>query len=119
MAKLGEMFPSKYLKAEELGNGDVGFTIAEVNQEEVGQEREVKFVAHFKESDKGLVLNKTNAESVFKATGCSDTVDMAGKTIALYATEVEFGGKTMMGIRVRLRPPGDGVQFGLDSEIPV
>jgi hypothetical protein len=106
MAKLNDMYPSKWLKAEEIDGDDLVVTISDIRTESVGQGRDAgdKWVLYFNETDKGLVLNKTNAKAIAKLHG-DDTDDWEGKRIALYATEVEYQGETMLGIRVRLKAP--------------
>ena len=45
-----------------------------------------------------------------------DDTDMwIGKAITMYATEVEFGGKMVMGIRVRMQPPQTNPQQGFSG----
>jgi hypothetical protein len=107
--KLGAAFPSKWLKSEDCEDEDLVLTIRRAEMEDVqGQgSTESKLVLHFDETDKGLIVNKTNGKAVAKLHG-DDTDDWLGKRIALYATEVEFGGETMLGIRVRLKAPKAG-----------
>ena len=60
-------FPSKYLKAEDLGTRRLVATIADVAFADVGTGATAgrKLVARFEESDiKSLVLNKVNCESI-------------------------------------------------------
>ena len=104
MTTLNDLFPSKYLKAADIGESDLIVTIKKLVKEELGQDRDEKPVLYFSETDKGLVLNKTNAESIAAIYG-NDLGGWVGKRIALYATEVSFAGKVSMGIRVRLRAP--------------
>jgi hypothetical protein len=101
-------FPSKYLKADEL-DGDTVFTIAGVSVENVGtaQKAESKPVISFEETDKGLVLNKTNANTISSLYG-PDTDDWSGKRVTLFATEVDFQGKQTLAIRVRMKKPANG-----------
>lgn len=106
MPNIDQMFPSKYIKAGDCEEADLQLTIAAVKQESIGQgdEAETKFVVYFDEHDKGLVLNKTNASTIAELHG-RNTDQWIGKRISLYATEVEYGGKVSMGIRIRLRAP--------------
>lgn len=106
MAKLSDMFPSKYVKAADCEDSDLVVTVREVKQERVGQgtDAEDKFVVYFEETDKGLVLNKTNAGTIAKLYG-DDADDWEGKKVALFATEVSFQGQMSLGIRVRARAP--------------
>lgn len=105
MARLGDMFPSKYLKADDC-DPDLVLTMSEVKMETVGQgdEADYKPVLHFHETEKGLVLNKTNSTSIAKLYG-DETDAWEGKKVALFATEVDFQGKQVMAIRVRLKAP--------------
>src|ERR1035437_5821503 len=89
-----EMFPSKYLKAEDFGEGeDRVVTIKDVRQEDFKSrdgKNEMKFVLDFTR-EKGIVLNKTNAAILFKMLG-DDTDDWFGKSITLYTMEVDSFG---------------------------
>lgn len=107
MPSINDLFPSRWLKHEDLPDDeDLVMTIKGVTSEEVGQgdDRETKAVIWFRETDKGLVLNKTNATAIAQAHG-DDTDDWTGKKIALFVSEVEFRGKMTLAIRVRLRKP--------------
>jgi hypothetical protein len=99
-------FPSKYLKAADIGETDLALTIKEVVMETVGQgeEAEGKPIIYFNETEKGLVLNKTNTNTI-KGLYSAETDNWVGKTIALFATEVDFAGKQTLALRVRMRPP--------------
>lgn len=99
------VFPSKYLKADEL-EGDVSYTISHVELEELGQgvDKETKPVAYFTETDKGVALNKTNCATIAGLYG-PETDDWAGKRITLFAQEVDFQGRQVLAIRVRMRAP--------------
>lgn len=106
MPKLGEMFPSNYLKAADCDDADLVLTVRDIKQKSMGQgkDKEDKWVLYFAEVEKGLVLNKVNTNTIAKLHG-DDTDDWEGKKIALYATEVEFQGQVSLGIRVRLQAP--------------
>lgn len=103
--KISSAFPSAYLKSQEL-DGDTVYTIDRVEIETLGQgkDAEEKPVVYFTETEKGLALNKTNANTIASLYG-DDTDDWAGKPVTLYATEVEFQGKQTLAIRVRMRAP--------------
>lgn len=102
MAKINEMFPSNYLKAADIDD-DTVVTIQSVQEETIGDDP--KHVVYFDELEKGLVLNKTNAESIAAATGSDDTDDWPGSQVTLFATTVSFQGKPVEAIRVKLRKP--------------
>ena len=105
---INEAFPSKYLKADVdiLPDVPVHLTITGVEIENVGSasKQETKPVLSFKETKKGLVLNKTNATTISKLYG-PDTDAWTGKRITLLWKEVEFQGEMTPGIRVSLRAP--------------
>lgn len=108
--RMNDAFPSKYLKAEDLEEGDLILMITGAEYAEFidprTQKSEQKPVLRFQgDNNKPLVLNKTNWKSITAALGSDDTDDWIGKKIALYATEVESFGETVLGIRVRLKAP--------------
>lgn len=102
---INDAFPSNYLKAAELEE-DTIVTIADVRMEEMGQgkDKNSKPVLYFEETDKGLVLNKTNSGTIAKLYG-PETDDWIGKRITIYPTEVEFKGEQTLSIRIRLKAP--------------
>lgn len=108
--RIGEMKESKYIKKEDVGQGKL-VTIADLQQQNVAMEDqppEMKWVIHFHEFSKGMVLNWTNIQLIAKALGTEETDEWKGKKIVLFEdANVSFGGKLMGGIRVRaakLRP---------------
>jgi hypothetical protein len=103
---INSCFPSKYLKADDLMGQDISFTVREIKIEDVGGEErgeEMRPIVYFYGLDKGLVLNKTNA-GVIAQLYTPETDMWMNKGITLYSTEVQYGGKTTLGLRVRLRP---------------
>lgn len=139
-----EAFPSSYIKAADLKGRRVALTMKDVSIESMGDER--KPVLHFQGTDKGLVLNKTNASVIAEMYG-PETESWIGKKITVYASRVEFQGRIVDGIRVHLETPaevdtqaplaqaappeppahpgtyanaknGNGVHRGIDDEIP-
>lgn len=116
--KMSQMFPSKYLKADELGDSDHTFTISRIAIESLGQgaEKDEKPVVYFSEIEKGLVVNKTNATTITKIAGSDDTEDWIGKKVTLFATEVQFGADMVLSIRVRLpRAPAQTLKLSNPS----
>src|SRR5690606_8917867 len=92
-----------YLKGEELADtDDVTLTIegVEIKQFDDGSK---KAVLAFGETDKKLVVNKTNALMISEVAGSKKTDDWVGVEITLYGTKVEYAGRLTDGIRVR--PP--------------
>ena len=103
--KIGQAFPSKYFKASDF-ESDTVLVMSHVTIETIGQGREAKEspILHFRDEEKALVLNKTNAGTITKLYG-DDTDNWDGKPITLYATEVQFGNEMVMSVRVRLTKP--------------
>jgi len=102
-----DVFPSKYLKAGDLsedGSGET-FTIEKVEIEEIGMNKDKKPVIHFEESDKAMVCNKTNWNTISKVLGSQDSDDWIGKEVQLYRAEVEFQGEMVEAIRVKINVP--------------
>lgn len=98
----------QFLKAQEL-TGDSTVTISKVTAEQVGQgnQSEEKLVVWFRNLTKGLVCNKTNLNALIDAYG-DDTDRWVGKPVILFSTMVEFQGKRVPGIRVRVGVTGNG-----------
>ncbi len=78
MANINDAFPSKYLKASDLKGGQPVVVVDHVAFEPVGRNREMKGVVYFRGKDKGLVLNRTNANKLTQLAGTSETDDWAG-----------------------------------------
>lgn len=106
MPKTSEMYPSRFLKASDVEDGDLTLTIAEVRLERIGQgsQADDKWVLFFSEDEKGLVLNKTNTNTIAKLHG-DDTDDWVGRPVTLYATEVQYQKDMVDAIRIRSKPP--------------
>lgn len=104
--KMSEMF-SKYLSAEDLKDPQTGqynsynLTIKSVTMEELGEHKERKPVLHFHNSDRGMVLNITNAIVLEGAYG-GDSDYWIGKAVTLYYDpNVMFGTKRTGGLRIQ------------------
>lgn len=122
-----DVFPSKYLRAGDLRGRGAKVIIKSVKIEEVGQKREPRPVAYFENKEKGVVINKTNWNSIAHVYG-DDTDGWLGHTIELYPSETTFNGDIVECIRIRVpsvppkAPPApvriDHIDDGLDDEIP-
>lgn len=117
MAKVAQMFPSKYLKATDFKDDDGDFqefrwTIAGVEFEEIkgddGETKEMPII-YFKKQDKGIVLNKTNAERLATVYG-EETDDWTGYPVIAYVEQVTFQGRKVDGIRLRVPPKAERVK---------
>lgn len=121
MPKLSEMIESKYLRKEDLQNGDAVVTIVKIGKVNVAPEGdpvEMKWVSRVKEFQKLLVLNPTNLQLLAKACGSDDSDDWIGRTCVLYVDDnVSFGGKLVGGLRIRAhrQPPKDALQMATET----
>lgn len=102
--KLSEMFPSNFLKAQDVtdAGGEMDLTIFTVEMKEFDTDeggKEKKAVLHFT-NEKRMVLNKTNAGLIAQMFG-DDTDKWTNQNITLIVQEVTFGNKTVPAIRVK------------------
>ena len=103
--KISSAFPSNYLKAADLNGGNVRVTMNHVAMEDIGGDH--KPVLYFQGKERGLVLNKTNANNISIAYG-DETDQWSGRELILYPTWVDFQGRSTEAIRVRAPQPKDG-----------
>jgi len=102
--KKGDVFPSKYLKAEDLLGKSVTVTIEAAPFEKLknpadGREQG-KTVLYFVGGKKCFPLNLTNWQSCSEICG-EDTDDWAGHRIVLYPAKTQMGGKIVDCIRIK------------------
>ena len=102
--KIDDFFPSKYLKSADF-DGDQALTIVSVLREDF--EGDKKPIVSFQETDKELVLNRTNFTTIAHLHG-QDTDSWIGEQIQLFTTEVDFRGQQVLAIRVRMKAPTSG-----------
>ena len=99
-------FPNEYIRADDLdGQGRV-LVIGSVELRDLADGNS-KPVMSFINTDKKLVLNRTNSNKLAELFGTPNTESWTGKAIRVYSTPVEFRGKTMMGVRVHPQLPTD------------
>ncbi len=103
--RMSEAFASKYLKAADLQGRRVFLQINIVQEENIGRDDkpENKPVMYFMGKEKGLVLNKTNADQLAAMYG-DESDAWQGKTIELYTQKVQYQGQAVDGIRVAPPP---------------
>ncbi len=96
---INEVFPSKYLKAADIkGRPPISVVIREVVVEKIS-ETDSKPVVYFQGKEKGIVLNKTNANMIAHTYG-PETNGWIGQTILLRSEPVPFGSQIVDSIRV-------------------
>jgi hypothetical protein len=84
-----QLFPGRFLKAGEFVGKDVTLTIAAIDLEELPQDKggdKTRGIISFRETQKKLVLNRTNGEC-FKGMWGRDTGNWVGKRVTLYPAE--------------------------------
>jgi hypothetical protein len=100
---INEAFPSNYLKSSDLQGNTPTVTMSHVTTEKMGDDN--KLVLYFHGKEKGMVLNKTNANNIASLYG-PETEDWQGKKITLAVAWVDFQGRSVEALRVR--PPANG-----------
>lgn len=104
MPHINEIKKSAFLKKEDCGRG-ILVTIESCEQTNVAKEgapEDLKWALRFREVEKPMVLNSTNAQIIAKICGSEETDDWTGHMIVLYADpNISFGGKLVGGIRAR------------------
>lgn len=104
---------SAWLKASDLKGHEPKVVISEVTTEAF--DNGTKLALKFSGKERGMVLNVTNTRKLVKAFG-PDSDSWIGKEVILYAEDVEFQGRIVEGLRVRVPTPPPPAEF--DDEIP-
>ena len=96
---IAKLYPSRYLKAEDLKGRAVRVTISAVTIEDLRNPRtnakDKKAVLHFSRSEKVLPLNKTQAFALASITGSTDTDAWPGFVVVLAAGRAPNGQQTI------------------------
>ena len=99
MARLSDVYPSKYIRAEDLaGRPPITATIECAEVVTIGDERKV--VAHFIGASRGLVLNRTNARACSEICGSDDTDNWCGARIKIVPIRVNYQGRMVASLRI-------------------
>ena len=121
MAKVTDMIQSKFLRKEDFPE-DMICTIKSVGVEEVGQ-NETRWVIHFNEYQKGMVLNVTSIRVLEQAFG-DDSDRWLGNKVKIYVDpNVSFNGKVVGGLRLMpprrtAKPPEKKPEPDFDDGVP-
>lgn len=101
--KVSDVFHGTSLKACDLKGKEVTVTVKgyEVKEFEEGDRKEKKVELHFAESDRTLILNKINANTIAKKLEEDELERWNGAKITIYPTETEFRGEMVECIRVK------------------
>jgi hypothetical protein len=108
---------SRYLRAADVGDESLAYTVRNVVEETMQNSGETKLVIYFREIGEGLVLNKTNERRLADYLG-DETTAWAGRRIALDTVEVDSHGDLVRSIRARRRSgcTGQAHDQGLGEE---
>ncbi len=90
---------SDFLKADDIGTNFWTVTINAVYMKNFDDGSRKLFIM-FQELDKGLVLNKTNADTIGDLYG-RNTDNWIGKPVMLFTAPVDYQGKKVQAIRLR------------------
>ncbi len=104
MATLRQAFPSKYLKADDLGGASLQATVKLASMENIqipGSASEPKVVLYFQGGVKPLILNATNFKAMVEITGQPDSDNWNGAKVQLVKRQAAFGGKVYDAIRIK------------------
>ena len=100
------MFKGQYLAAVEFGQRQPTFTVKSIKivalEGEDGKSKD-RGVVYFSETERGLVLCKTNAILIAAMFG-PDTDSWVGKRVTLHAQDVQLGRDQVLGVRVKGSP---------------
>ncbi len=103
MTTVADIFPGKYLAANDLKGKDYTLTINKIDIDiftDHGGNDVRKPVLYFKEAEKGFVLNKSNANAIAEIHG--NTIEnWVGKRITIGTAWIEAFGKQTEALRVR------------------
>ena len=96
-------FDYRYISGEDLLEGAVTLTIKSIGIDDVQSERgkEDKVVIEFEETDKMIVLNKTNAKILTKKFSTPMVESWIGEQVELYSDTVSAFGKQVFAVRIR------------------
>jgi len=97
--RISTSFPSEYLRAADLQGREITVLIDRVEIRDLGGDP--KPVLFFEGKSRGLVLNKTNGNVIADVYG-DETDDWTGKPVVLYEALVDFQGRRVPAIRVRV-----------------
>ena len=98
--KLNDLYPSRFIKADDCKSEPLVYTIGGVTLEKLGDDERKKPIVSFNETEKCLVLNRTNGDALGQMYG-EETVGWIGRQVELYASRVNFGGKMVDCVRIR------------------
>ena len=108
---------SAYLGAKDL-KGEITVTISGVDTEQVRGDNglEDKWVVSFQSASKKLILNVTNTNVLIDALGYESN-DWIGQQVVLFTQMVQFNGRSVPGVRVRVDTPIQQAQDEVQQQV--
>lgn len=96
-------FDYRFISGEDLLNADATLTIKAVGIDEAfnGKSKDDVVVVEFEETEKMIVLNKTNAKMLTKRTQSVNVEDWKGYKVTLYCDTVSAFGQQVFAVRIR------------------
>lgn len=103
---VNDLFPSRFVKAHDLGGKAITVVIRAATLEELGYgaEKEQKLALAFEKAQKMMLLNRTNAMIIAQMYG-PETDGWIGKAVILYAARVKAFGQWHDAVRVKEQIP--------------
>ena len=116
-----KQFNYDYMGSYSLPDGkDVTLTIRETKKELVigtNGKKEECFVCYFKESDKPMILNRTNCKTIAKVHGTPYIEDWGGLRIQLGIDTVSAFGEQVDALRIRAIKPAPAKPIDYSAQI--
>jgi len=116
-----EFSNSRFLKKDDLGEGEQVVTIINVTEENVardGDPEDIKLVAHLVEFDKPVVLNWTNMSTFADITGTDEFTTWKNFRAVIFNDLTVHYGNEKGGIRFKKLKPTLKVQPRSQQQIP-
>lgn len=113
MPNVNDLFPSRFVKGEDLKGKAINVTIIQVTKEKgfrPGKGEQDIYVIYVERATKGIPLNKTLAIQIAEALGEPETTKWGGRQVCLYPQPMTVGGRDVIAIRARAveNHPGNG-----------
>lgn len=120
MPNINDLKKSRFLKQSDVEPAILVTirSVEEVNVALEGDEPDMRWCLYFKEVEKPMTLNTTNAQIIATIAGSEETEDWPNTKIVLYRDKnISYGGKLVGGIRAKApkNQPPPTVQEPIDE----
>lgn len=103
--KLNNMFPRKYASGADLNGQSVTVTVQSMTIDKLsphpGQPPMDRYILHFAETQKGVILSRTLTEQIASILHSDDTEEWIGRKITLFPQPLTVAGKSRIAIRAK------------------